>query len=137
MIRLMAILCAAVIVSCLKPETIIETDAGGQGDFIIVNHSSYDIKAVLYFVHQLGSGIDTSDAIRVDSTKNIYHGVAIGLNITPAQTMEMLEIYRIYPDSIHKVYTQYPIDESKWQMVKNYSGDFGNTTNTFEFTGSN
>jgi hypothetical protein len=133
MYRFTPMLALILIFGCNSPN--IEIDYGGGGDFIIINHSLYEIKAVLFLVPQLGNRIDTTEIIKVDSSKIVFHDAVIGSNVTPAVSFQAMDIYRVYPDSLSKVYTQNPIDESKWTILRNYSGDFGLTTNTFEFTG--
>lgn len=113
--------------------TRVETDYGGNGDFIIYNKSTISIRIEITKVSQRGGGIDTSDIIRPDSSKTIFTDAIIGGNVTPQTSLSSMKIYKDGTGNLTLLYSQNPIDQSRWIVEKQYSGDFGYTKNTFEF----
>lgn len=113
--------------------TRVETDFGGHGDFIIQNWSGKSIRVEITKVAQLGGEMDTSEIIQPDSSMTIFSDAIIGSNVTPQTSLTRMKIYNDSNGILILLYSQNPIEESKWTIEKQYSGDFGNTKNTFNF----
>ncbi len=128
MIRFIVLLLALVLYSCNRGEE------SGSGDFIIVNNSSKTVQVETQKVPQLSDEIDTTVAISPHSSLLIFSDAIIGVNITPTTTYTKMKILLPDTDSLKSVYTQDPIDESKWEIEKQYSKEYGHTVNRFTFT---
>lgn len=129
--RRLLILTIIVFAGC--PLTRVETDYGGNGDFIIQNRSRKLIRVEISKVLHLGGDIDTSEIIQPDSSKTIFSDAIIGSNVTPQKSLTGMRIYNDSIGTLSLLYSQKPIEESKWIIEKRYSGDFGYTKNTFAF----
>ena len=112
----------------------VSTDYGGSGDFIIQNMSAVSIRVEFTTVPQLGGAVDTSQLILPYSCDTIFSDAIIGRNVTPATSLSSMKINKDSLGILILIYSQDPIDESKWKIEKKYSGDFGHTDNTFKFT---
>jgi hypothetical protein len=111
----------------------VETDYGGNGDFIVHNKSIVPIRVAVTKVPQRGSDIDTSAVIQPDSSRIILFDAMIGSNVTPQTSLSDMEILTDSTGVWVLLYSQNPIDQSKWIIEKRHSGDFGHTDNTFVF----
>lgn len=134
--RLLLIVGTLALVSCDSTGTRVEQDAGGSGEFYVTNRASFPIRIIMTMVPQLTGGTDTSSVIPCDSTVLVLTDYAIGMNVTPVISFHSLSIMKadsLYPKT---VYHQSPIDESRWLVEKQYTGDFGLTVSTFVFTDS-
>ena len=114
----------------------VEIDYGGSGDFIVHNKSNKLIRVEITKVSQLGGDLDTSELIESDSSRIVLSDAIIGSNVTPQRSISSMKIFEDSIGSMILLYTQDPIDESKWLIQKQYSGDFGYTRNVFNFNDS-